>query len=126
MASGPRAAGGGAQVSSADIGVILKDLGGQIADKIKQNISLAAESMTEADLRIIQRAGERKAELLLARLLGQDVAADEAQVDATLGFLASKAVAIARETAKNTFLEVLTTTGQVLLKLVFKAVVPIP
>lgn len=109
---------------SIDINGILKDLGGQIADKIKQNISLAAESMTEMDLRIIQRAGERKAELLLARLLGQDVTADEAQVDATLGFLASKAASIARETTKKTALEVVTIAGKVVLKLVFGALIP--
>lgn len=109
---------------SIDINGILKELGGQIADKAKANISAAAEEMTPRDLQIIQRAGERKAELLLARLLGQDTAEDEAQIDATLGFLASKAAAIAKDTIKKTVLEVVTTAGQVALKLIFGAIIP--
>lgn len=107
-----------------DLQAVLKELGGQIADKAKANIAAAAEEMTPRDLQIIQRAGERKAELLLARLLGQDVAADEAQVDATLGFLASKAASVARETVKKTALEIVTTAGKVALRLVFGLIVP--
>ena len=107
-----------------DLQAILKELGGQIADKAKANIAAAAESMTENDLRIIQRAAERKAELLLARLLGEDVTTDEAQVDATLSFLASKAASIARETVKKTALEIVTTAGKVIVKLVFGVLVP--
>ena len=107
-----------------DIQAVLKELGGQIADKAKANIAAAAEQMSPRDLQIIQRAGERKAELLLARLLGQDTAADELQVDTTLGFLASKAASIARETVKKTALEIVTTAGKVVLKLVFGAIIP--
>lgn len=111
---------------STDIQAVLKELGGQIADKAKANIASAAAELSPRDLQVIQRAGERKAELLLARLLGQDVAADEAQIDATLSFLASKAAAIVKDTFKNTAMEVVTIAGKVLLKIVFGSIIPVP
>ena len=108
-----------------DIQAILKSLGGQIADKTVENVKSAAEQLTDRDREIILRAGERKAELLLARMLGQDTAEDELQIDETLALISGKAARIARETVKKTVLEVIQTAAGVALKLVFGAILPV-
>lgn len=109
---------------SLDIEAVLKALGGQVADTVKANVKAAAIQLTPEDLAIVERAGQRKAELLLARLLGEDTKEAEKQIDATLGFLASKAAAIAKETINKTVLEVVQQAGTFILNLAFSAVIP--
>mgnify|MGYP001561094560 CR=1 FL=1 len=109
---------------SIDLEAVLKDLGGQLAGQVKDNIVAAKEKLTDEDLKIVERASKRKVELLIASTLGQDVSEDEKQVDATLGFLASKASAIAKETVKRTILDVVKTAAGVALKLVVGVVLP--
>lgn len=109
---------------SADVRSILEDLGRTIFGQAKTNLGDAVKQLTANDLLIIERATMRKAEFLLAGLLGQDIAADEAEIDATLGFLGSKASAIVRDTLKTTVLDAVTTAGKVALKLIFGAIIP--
>lgn len=109
---------------SIDIKELLKTLGGQISEKAVENVKAANEQLTLRDREIIERAGERKAELLLARMLGQDVAADEVQIDETLALIAGKAGRIAKETVKNTFLDAVKVGATFVLKLAFGALIP--
>lgn len=111
-------------MSSVNLEEVLKELGGRIAGKAVENVKAASEQLTDRDREIVARAGERKAELLLARLLGQDVAGDELKIDETLALIAGKAGRIAKETVKNTFLEVLQEGGKFVLKLAFGALLP--
>lgn len=110
---------------SIDLKEVLKSLGNQIADKTIANIKSAAQQLTARDLEIIQESGLRKAELLLARMLGQDVSYDELVIDETLALLSGKAARIAAETFKKTVLEVITEAGKFVLKLVIGTVLPI-
>lgn len=105
-----------------DLAGILKGLGKSAADRVKTNIGDAIAQLSAKDLQIIERAGERKVELLVAAALGQDVKEDEKEIDATLGFLESKAAAIAKATLANTVLEVVKDAGKVVLKIAFGAI----
>jgi hypothetical protein len=109
---------------SIDLGEVLKSLGGQISTKVVENVKSAAQQLSDRDMEIVEQASLRKAELLLARMLGQDTSYDETKIDETLALIASKASRIARETVKKTVLEVVSEAGKFALKLAFGAIIP--
>ena len=107
---------------SIDINSVLKDLGTQILSEAKTNLGDLVKNLDPNDLKIIENAALRKAELLVAGMLGQDVTYDTMVIEETVALLADKSAAIVSATLKKTFLQVVSNVGGVVLKVAFSAI----